>query len=645
MASFDKYSNYDKSAGVTGVVFGANAPVLEVELNEMQEIQKTFLGNTFKNLIGDGVSNKKAITYANNTLSISDCFFSISGYLIQCTGLSLAITSGTVYLQAWEETVDYNATLKTAGNEQSTTTVENYLKDSRSPVETSRRKVVKYTLSTTTDSTKQNLAIASVSNGVMTRIVKEVNLTNLGDKVLDLQTYIGYYGEGVLGVEVDLDNNTIKRVGGNESWSAGSDYLNSAIYSGRKRCNVTDDGVVVAYYGSTAYTESGALTVEVVGTNGVTYPVGTKVQCMVIQPKFYYRRVPIRLTKQTNSSRNVKGYHMTKWIDLISPVARDGFKVHPAFKKGDVEIDYYFIGENEGCVEDSSGAYDLTDSTSIPATPYTGYKFSSIANAKPASGATKDGVSTSGSKDLSLTAIRQLCLNRGADWQQLDITILSAEQMLYLIEFAVFNHSLTSLGVGFMNSKLVTDVNDSVPNPENTSLGNGSGILKTTYTHSNGTVYSNVEVPVFRGVKNPFCNICKFIDGLIRNFGSTTTYNEAYWHKGGSDFSNTLTDYIATGFSFSYTAGFTKAFGYSEDSDFFYLTSAIGGDNTKPVGSNFSLLVSSYADYVFYMGTSWNNANINSGLFSMGSNYVNSKAVTTIGGRLCRKSASVVFAV
>lgn len=44
MASdFTKYTNYLNNAGVTGVVFGADSPILEVELNEMQEIQRDLL--------------------------------------------------------------------------------------------------------------------------------------------------------------------------------------------------------------------------------------------------------------------------------------------------------------------------------------------------------------------------------------------------------------------------------------------------------------------------------------------------------------------------------------------------------------------------------------------------------------------------
>ena len=33
MPNFDKYSNYNENAGVSGVVFGSGANVLEVEMN------------------------------------------------------------------------------------------------------------------------------------------------------------------------------------------------------------------------------------------------------------------------------------------------------------------------------------------------------------------------------------------------------------------------------------------------------------------------------------------------------------------------------------------------------------------------------------------------------------------------------------
>ena len=639
MASFDKYTNHRDNAGVSGVVFGAEKPLLEVEMNEVQEIQKSMLRRAIKNIIGDGVTDLSKIVYEGGAVKVKEsCALAVDGYMVESTGLSLTASSGTVYLQVWEETATYSETLKKEGNQQDNATVTNWFKDNRSDTETSRRKVVKYTLATTTNSARHNLAIAKVADGVMTRLCKEISFSNLSSTVIDLQVQLGTLGEGVMGVEVDLDSNSVKRMGDNQYWSAGEDYDKSPVYGNRRRCNVTDDGKVVAFYGDEAYTETGALTVAV---GDVT--VGTKVQCMVMQPKFYYKRIPVRLEKQVDDTYQVKGYHMTKWIDLISPTARDGFKLHPAFKKGDVELDYYFIGENDGCIE-TSGTYDLTDSGTLSASPYTGQKFSSIAGAKPASGATVAGVSATGNKNLTRDAVRKLCANRGVDWIQEDITIASAEQMLFVVEYATFNIQAVSVfGSGVTNLPWVDNINNSVPNPANTTLGNGSGKITVKYIHSNGTAY-DVDVPVYRGVKNPFGNIWKFIDGFLRKHSAGSDCNEAYWQDGSKDFSDTIADYIATGFSCATKEGYIKAFGYSEDCDFMYMTSKVGGDSNRPVGDYYYVNMSNNNIYIARLGASWDDG-AHSGLFYWTLYVVASYRSCNIGGRLCRKSKTVTIAV
>lgn len=639
MASFDVYSNYKDNAGVSGVVFGAEKPVLEVEVNEVQEIQKTMLRRAIKNIMGDGITDLSKVVYEDGAVKIKEgCALVIDGIMVECTGLSQTVTSDTVYLQVWEETQNYADTLKEEGNQQDSATVANWFKDTRSDVETSRRKVVKYTLATTTNPARHNLAIAKVADGVMTRLVKEVNFNNLSNTVIDLQVQLGTLGEGVMGVEIDLTNNSVKRMGDNQYWSAGEDYNQSPVYGNRRRCNVTDDGKIVAFFGDEAYTETGALETQVGDV-----VVGTKVQCMVMQPKFYYKRIPVRLEKQVDDTYQVKGYHMTKWIDLISPTARDGFKLHPAFKKGNEELDYYFIGENDGCIE-TSGTYDLTDSGTLSASPYTGQKFSSIAGAKPASGATLAGVSATGNKNLTRDAVRKLCANRGVDWIQEDITIASAEQMLFVVEYATFNIQAVSVfGSGVTNLPWVDNINNSVPNPANTTLGNGSGKITVKYIHSNGTAY-DVDVPVYRGVKNPFGNIWKFIDGFLRKHSAGSDCNEAYWQDGSKDFSDTIADYIATGFSCATKEGYIKAFGYSEDCDFMYMTSKVGGDSNRPVGDYYYVNMSNNNIYIALLSAIWNDGT-KSGLFYWYLNSVASARNCNIGGRLCRKSKTVTIAV
>lgn len=630
MASFDKYSNYKDNAGVSGVVFGAEKPILEVEMNEVQEVQKSMLRKAIKNLMGDGITDLSKIVYEGGAVKVKEgCALAVDGYMIESTGLSLTASSGTVYLQVWEETATYSDTLKEEGNQQDSATVANWFKDNRSDAETSRRKVVKYNLASSIDNSKHNLAIASVADGVMTRLCKEISFSSLSSQVIDLRVQMGTYGEGVLGVEVDLENNSVVRTGDNQYWSPGADYDNSPIYGGRKRCVVKDDGTIVAFYGEEGYTETGALTIAV-GDNAV----GTKVQCMVMQPAFYYKRIPLKLEKQVDDTYQVKGYHMTKWVDLISPVSRDGFNLHPAFKKGDTEIEYYLIGENDGCLENSSD-YDMNDNTvTLGSSPYSGIKMASIAGAKPASGASAGNTKNN---NLTRDAVRKVCANRGTGWQQLDFTIASAEQMLFVVEYSTFNiQAITTFGSGVTDMPYVTNVNDSIPNPTNTALGNGSGKIEVTYTHSNGTEYTKY-VPVYRGVKNPFGNIWKFVDGFLRKHSAGTDKNEAFWQDGSKAFSDAIADYIACGFSCATAEGYVKAFGYDENCDWCYMTSLTGGDSSKPVGDYYYVNMGTNNLYIALLGASWAYGAL-AGLFYWRLYSVASARACDFGGRLCRKA-------
>lgn len=147
MSRFDHRSNFTRNAGINSVVIGSHTPILEVELNEMQEIQSKKFTDFFDGFIGNSISSKDAITYKNGILSISDCMFIVNGHLIKCTGLSLALANGkTAYLKVGEVDADYTTELKEEGNQQSNVIVPNNIKDSRYEFETSMRTVITYDL-------------------------------------------------------------------------------------------------------------------------------------------------------------------------------------------------------------------------------------------------------------------------------------------------------------------------------------------------------------------------------------------------------------------------------------------------------------------------------------------------------------------
>lgn len=194
MGRFDHRSNFTSNAGITSVVFGAESPILEVELNEMQEVQRKRLGDFFKNFIGDSISDKKAITYANGKLSIADCWFIVGGELIKCTGLSVALTKGeTAYLKVKEMDATYITAFKEEGNQQSGNIVENNIKDSRYDFVTSMRTYITYDLVKTPSNTDgyTYLSVAKINSSGEMEVIMDESSVGSGSVSFDQTTDFG----------------------------------------------------------------------------------------------------------------------------------------------------------------------------------------------------------------------------------------------------------------------------------------------------------------------------------------------------------------------------------------------------------------------------------------------------------------------
>ena len=87
------------------------------------------------------------------------------------------------------------------------------------------------------------------------------------------------WDEDIAGIMVDYQNRIFKRLAGAYDKTAGADFDQFEMFGGRKRCNVADDGTIVAYYGDEDYAEDGSMG-----------------QVMVYQPAFYYKVVPLCMT-------------------------------------------------------------------------------------------------------------------------------------------------------------------------------------------------------------------------------------------------------------------------------------------------------------------------------------------------------------
>lgn len=156
MANFSKYSNYNENTSYSSVVFGADAPLLEVELNELQQILNTKLNRLVKTVLGGSsftALTPNSITYNNvaKMLTFNDCIaVADNGWTAYVHGAALQLNTtsyNAVYVQLQEVEKVYSDTLKSYGNTVGGN-VPNTMKDGRSPVETSKRKVITFTIKT-----------------------------------------------------------------------------------------------------------------------------------------------------------------------------------------------------------------------------------------------------------------------------------------------------------------------------------------------------------------------------------------------------------------------------------------------------------------------------------------------------------------
>lgn len=390
------------------------------------------------------------------------------------------------------------------------------------------------------------------------------------DEFDDVQKYLAYMDiydsdliSDVYGVEIDFVNNKITRLAGAVGKTPGADFDSINAFGGRKRCILTDDGVVLAYHGEPGYTETGALTQEIIigeDESAVSYPVGTHVQVMVEQPKFYYKVVPLKLEPITDGI----GYHLRKARYYVSDTPKAGFKVHPAFVRNGVEVDKIYLSAYEGSIfDESAGTYLLGDEQIAD---FNADKLSSIANAKPASGLTQN---------LTRANTRKLANNRGVGWQLSDVLSVSVTQMLFIIEYASFN-TQDKIGLGIVNKTDDGSTNMSELTGATTNLGNASGIAAGT----NGLTSVS-----YRGEENPWGNIWKWIDGLNIEIGGGV--HEAWYAD--HDFADNVktSPYKNAGFTLAKQNGYVSAIGWSETCDFLFLPTATIGDSSLPVGDYF----------------------------------------------------------
>jgi hypothetical protein len=438
------------------------------------------------------------------------------------------------------------------------------------------------------------------------------DIQELEDEIADLKAFVGYTDGDIYGVEVDFKNKKFTRLAGAVNRTPGEGFDGINCFGGRKRCNLTDDGRVAAYYGEAGFSTTGKLT-QAIDRNpsGTTTPdtslqfaSGTIVQVMVEQPKFYYKVVPLEIEKKKKGgiTRKVRYY--------VSDTPKAGFKLHPAFVENGNENEKIYLSAFEGSLYDTSaGAFILDDSQ---VADFANDVLCSIANAKPLSGLTQNA--TRGN-------IRKLAEKRGSGWEQAYIATASASQMLMLIEYATFNMQ-SAIGQGAVNKTDDSSSNMAEATGVTINLGNASG----TASNANG-----VQFVSYRGEENFWGNIWTWVDGINEYMDATTHEGTIYIAD------NTFADdtgtgsYADAGIIAVYGSGYISAFCYSEEYDWLFIPGELLGNSSLPVG-----------DYCWNGNTGWRvailgacwNDGLDAGAFCWYLYNASSGRSRVIGGRL-----------
>lgn len=443
--------------------------------------------------------------------------------------------------------------------------------------------------------------------------------------VADIRAYLGITADDIVGIQVDYKNKTFKRLAGAANLTKGSDFDKFTMFGGRKRCNVADDGSIVAWYGDADYKEDGSMG-----------------QVMVYQPKFYYLVCPVEYDPIDTGI----GYHLRKANYYVSEKPRAGFRLHPAFYDASGnEIDYFLTSAYEGSIYDASASAYLLNDEQVMNTGED--KFSSIAGARPASGS---------SQNLTRPNIEAMAQNRGTNWHGDLIKQVSAEQMLMIIEMGMMNLQ-TAIAQGVVSLPWTTgsDTTSSyaAATGSTASLGNGTGRAEKTTTYEGGvakeyTVDGKTSV-CWRGKENFWGNIWKFVYGINIWGNGKMGGGQPYIC---SDFSfaesKNSGNYEPAGFTVTNANGYISAMGYSTACDWLFIASECLGNSSLPVGDYTYITVNLNGYRIARLGSYWINGG-NAGGFYWDLNNGVGYRYRTIGGRLVyiptRDSATYTAAI
>jgi len=464
----------------------------------------------------------------------------------------------------------------------------------------------------------------------------------------------------VYGVAWDESDDTYVRTGYLTGTAVGSSPGNALlpIHEKMKRCIINDAGVLQYYLNETDSTK------KIDGS--ASDLTGAAGQVMVEIPAFYYKY----------------NYSGTTHSWSISKSAQTGYSLHPAFIKNGANVTNRYIGAYEGTLYDVSasiytdGIYQTAVSCvfasvdkSLTIASRTGV-FSkltigdkivvsgtaanngtkTIASLVSATKITiseavtdgtdaativqteKDWTATTGDVLASISGkapinystranFRAAALNRGSGWRQQDYDLISAIQLLYLVEYASF-YSQSVIGAGLTDWASATWSAYNDYNPiNNTGVSNAKGNTTFNLSNGDGVVGSYMT---YRGIENWYGHIWKWVDGI-----NIDTNIKPYVTNTQPFTDDTATNYTALNITLP-ASGWQNNL-QQQSRGFLPISVGAPGSATTKI-----------TDYVYTSGGDWRVVQLGSpatygadaGAFYLNATNVSGHANRTIGGRL-----------
>lgn len=283
---------------------------------------------------------------------------------------------------------------------------------------------------------------------------------------------------------------------------------------------------------------------------------------MVKIPKFYFQRY------REGNIEHIR----------IADKKTTGFELHPAFKHAGVEVDYIYVGA---------------------------YKTSS--NNKSVSGA---------SPQVSQTraTFRSNAKAKGAGWSLWDVAVLSAIQMLMLVEFAT-NNMQSAIGRGYCDNN-------------SAAISTGSCNSVANLTGRPAGTDGKVDV-VWRGIEGLWGNVWEWVDGVNWNNGTYYVCNDPSKYA-----DDTATNYTALSFkgATNWSSSYITEEGLDTgDNEHVMLPAAAGSGSESTYDCD--ACWSNTGWRVFQRGGAWANGSV-CGLFTAALDCASSGSNANFGSRL-----------